>query len=224
MISRQALDALWRRVMQLVGRGRTTRVDDGGNAQVLQIRMGADELRDDTPRIAEYGFTSVPPAGTDAVVLFISGERSGGVVIATNNQTVRMRALGDGEVAIYDDKGRYMLLAAAGITVQGKDSPVAVETTAGVSVDAGGDVDVTAGGSIVGQAQALVSLSAPIIRLAATTALELSGAAVSVSGPTAFSGAVDIAGALRQNGHDLGVDHYHADGTRGDGNTGTVQT
>lgn len=224
MIPRQALDALWRRLLQIVGRGRTTRVDDSGGAQTLQVRMGADELRDGTPRIAEYGLTSVPPDGSDAVVLFISGERSGGVVIATNNQTVRMRNLGAGEVALYDDKGRYVLLAAAGITVQGKDSSVIVETTAGVSVTAGGDVDITSGGSIVGEAQALISLSAPTIRIAATGVLQLSGATVSVSGPTAFNNDVDIAGALRQSGHDLGVDHYHADGTRGDGNTGTVLT
>ncbi|MGN6518665.1 MAG: phage baseplate assembly protein V [Dokdonella sp.] len=220
----QTVSALWRRLLQAIGRGRITLVDDSGGTQRLQVRLGADELSDDRPRLAEYGFTSVPPDGTDVVMLFIGGERSGGVVIATNNQTVRMRGLGTGEVAVHDDKGRYVLLSAAGITVHGADDPVTVETTAGISANAGGDVTISAGGDASVTAAGSLTLRARSISIQATETLALSAAAINLTGPTALNGDLDISGALRQGGHDLGVDHFHADGTRGDGNTGTVLT
>ncbi|WP_233873575.1 phage baseplate assembly protein [Paraburkholderia adhaesiva] len=65
-----------------LGRGRIRRVDDSGAAQRIQVQLSKNETRDTTPRLAEYGFQSNPPAGSDAVAVFLGGNRSNGVVIA----------------------------------------------------------------------------------------------------------------------------------------------
>lgn len=228
------LARLWSRLRLAIGRGRTTQVDDSTAAQVHQVRMGADELRDATPRVAEYGFVSNPPPGTDVIVVFIAGERTNGVIVGTNNQTLRMRNLASGEVAIHDDKGRFVLLGAAGIHVQGKDDPITVETTSDITATAGGDVSVTAGGDISLHASGTITLAAPQVAINATT-LTVTAATVvhgntaitgdtAITGATAIVGDTSIAGALTNNGHDIGATHEHAPGTFHAGGTAITGT
>ena len=237
-MSAAGVTALWQRLRVLVGRGRITGVDDARAAQVLQVKLGADETKDGTPRAAEYGFVSMPPLGTDAIVIFIGGERTNGVVIATNNQTFRMRNLANGEVAIHDDKGRFVLLGAAGIHVQGNDSPITAETTSDVTVTAGGDLTAQAGGRVNVASDVSIKLAAPTIIVQASQLLELlapniavAGEAVGVQGAMSITGETDIigatsitgdtaiAGALTNNGHDVGPNHEHLPGTFKAGST-----
>lgn len=211
-----ALGRLWMRLRLLVGRGRTTQVDDSKGAQVHQVRMGADELRDGTPRVAEYGFVSNPPADTDVIVVFIAGDRSNGVIIGTNNQVVRMRGLATGEVAIHDDKGRFMLLGATGIHVQGNSDPILAETTGPITARAGGGIDATSTGGNINLAAAAgtIALSAERITLAATVSLDLQAPAMTAEATTlGITAATAITGALTNNGDDIGNGHKHLPGT-----------
>lgn len=135
-MSADAVSALWRRLLLVIGRGRLTALDDSGAVQKVQVKLGADEIIDGVPRLAEYGFQSMPPAGSDAVLLFIAGERTNGVVVACGSQTYRMRGLADGEVAISDDKGQSVYLSAAGIRIDGGGLPIAISNATKVTVDA----------------------------------------------------------------------------------------
>src|SRR5260363_196757 len=49
------LERLFRRVMLMIGRGRLTTGRDDGPVQRHQARLGASEVRDHTPRLAEHG-------------------------------------------------------------------------------------------------------------------------------------------------------------------------
>lgn len=122
-------ERLYTRLLMTIGRGRITTVNDAGNVQMLQVRLGQDEVRDTTPRLAEYGLTSVPPVGTDAIVIFIGGDRSTGVAVATGNQAARPKGLAVGEVAIYDDQGQMVHITRAGITIKGAGKPVTIQDT-----------------------------------------------------------------------------------------------
>jgi phage gp45-like len=137
-------------VLLMVGRGRVTTTDDTGNVQRMQVELGADEIIDGVPRLAQYGFQSVPPADADAVVVFIAGERSNGVVIATGDKTYRMRGLASGEVALSDDKGQTIYLSAAGIRIDGGGLPIEIQNTPTVTMagDLVVDGNITAGGDI----------------------------------------------------------------------------
>ena len=53
-------------------------------------------------------------AGSDAVAVFASGDRSNGAIVATGNEQYRLRSLKAGEVALYDNAGTVIKLAAGG--------------------------------------------------------------------------------------------------------------
>ncbi|MDA8092355.1 MAG: phage baseplate assembly protein V [Betaproteobacteria bacterium] len=125
-----------RRLQMLVGVGRVTLVDDSGPVQMMQLALGSLEVRDRTPRLAEFGFASNPPAGSDATLLFVGGDRSNGVVIATGSQALRLRDLQPGEAAIYDGQGKYVYLTETGIVVEAKGQPVTVNDASAVTVNA----------------------------------------------------------------------------------------
>jgi phage baseplate assembly protein V len=104
--------------------------------QTLQLTITPLEVRDNTPRLAEFGFTSNPPAGADAAMLFVAGDRSNGVVIATGHQLYRLKGLASGDAAIYDSRGQSVWLTPAGIVVNGAGLPLVVNDTPTVTVNA----------------------------------------------------------------------------------------
>lgn len=120
------LERLYRRILMLIGRGEIKLVDDSKVVQIVQVNLGPLETRDNTPRSAEYGFASNPPAGTDCVLLFVGGDRDNGIVIATNNKGARLKNLQPGEVAIHDDQGRWIWLKRGSIEIDAKNTPVDV--------------------------------------------------------------------------------------------------
>lgn len=129
------MESLFWSLMRSLGRGRLTRIDDAGAVQLVQMQLSQSEVRDKTPRLAEYGFSSHPPVGADAVAVFLGGDRTNGFVIACNHQQYRVRGLASGEVCVSDDKGQSVLLSAAGIVVNGGGLPVTVTNTPSVTVD-----------------------------------------------------------------------------------------
>jgi phage baseplate assembly protein V len=122
-------------LVRSLGRGRLTRVDDGGAVQLVQMQLSQSETRDKTPRVAEYGFSSNPPDGTDAVAVFLGGDRTNGVVIACGHQQYRMRGLASGEVCVSDNKGQSVYLSASGIVVNGGGNPVTITNTPKITAD-----------------------------------------------------------------------------------------
>jgi phage baseplate assembly protein V len=125
----QELNRLGRRILLLMARGAIALVDDTKGVQTLQVRLNALELIPDVPRYAEYGFTSNPPAGTQALVAFKNGDRNDGFVIATSNAKYRLTGLQSGEVAIHDSRGQSVYLTADGIVVNGGGNPITFTNT-----------------------------------------------------------------------------------------------
>jgi phage baseplate assembly protein V len=129
------LNRLARRILLMMARGSITLVDDTKPVQMLQLRINGLELISDIPRFIEYGFTSNPPAGTQAVVAMKNGDRNDGIVIATSNAKYRMKGLATGEVAIYDDSGQSVYLSAAGIVVNGGGKPIEITNAPSILAD-----------------------------------------------------------------------------------------
>lgn len=122
-------------IVRALGRGRLTAVDDSGPVQSVQAQLSQSELRDGTPRVAEYGFHSNPPAGADAVLVFLGGDRTQGVVIACGHQKYRMTGLASGEVALADDLGQTVYLTRTGIVVKGAGLPMLITDTPQITLD-----------------------------------------------------------------------------------------
>jgi len=134
-------------IVRALGRGRLSSVDDAGPVQTVQAQLSQSELRDATPRLAEYGFHSNPPPGADAVLVFMGGDRTQGVVIACGHQKYRMKGLASGEIALCDDLGQTVYLTRSGIVVKGAGLPMVITDAPQITLDtplvkATGDVEI----------------------------------------------------------------------------------
>ena len=136
---------LSRRMVLAIGRGQTQIVDDTGVVQKHQIASGPFETQDNVKRLAEFGFTSNPPAGSDATVVYIGGDRGNATIIATNHQLTRLKNLNPGEAALYDALGRHIWLTRDnGIVIEANHDKVTINNASEVTVNSAGDITVNA--------------------------------------------------------------------------------
>lgn len=129
------LRQLGRRVAMMIGLGKITGYGDAGGIQKLQYQTPL-EVRGDTPRMAEFGFSSGLPVGTDVVLAYLGGDRSSAVIVASNNQQYRISGLKSGETLIYNQWGMFVKLTENGIEVEAKGKPVTVANATTVTVTA----------------------------------------------------------------------------------------
>lgn len=104
------LSPLTTRVRNMVVRGVIKLVDDKSKVQRIQASLLAGELKDGIERYQEYGISSNPPVGTEALVVFCGGSRNNGVIVATGDRMFRLKELKPGEVALYTDEGDVIKL------------------------------------------------------------------------------------------------------------------
>lgn len=129
------LRQLSRRVSMMLGIGKITAHNDAGGVQKLQYQTPL-EVRGDTPRVAEFGFSSGLPIGTDVVLAFLGGDRSSAVIIASNNKQYRQAGLNSGETMIYNQWGMVVKLAEEGIVIEAAGKPVTVNGATTVTINA----------------------------------------------------------------------------------------
>lgn len=91
-------------------RGVLNLVKSGSDIQQVQVSGLADETIQDLELMQHFGFTSVPPSGTQAVVIPLGGKTTHGIIVATENGSFRVKNLKNGEVAIYDSSGSTIIL------------------------------------------------------------------------------------------------------------------
>jgi phage baseplate assembly protein V len=159
-----------RRIMMTVLRGKITLVDDTGVIQVHQVDlgpMGPDGslgIRDKTKALFHFGFTSNPPAKTDAVLLFVGGDRTNGLVIGHNHQDYRLKNLQSGDSALYDQRGAYAWFKATGLVIDAAGLDVTVQNAKNVTVTASEKVTVNCDTAEV-NADTKATVTAPTILL-----------------------------------------------------------
>lgn len=107
---RKLLSPLSRRLTLMASRAVISLIQDGARLQGLQLRMLADETMDAVERFQEYGYTSHPHPGAEAISLSLGGRRAHTVVIAVDDRRYRLKALARGEVALYTDEGDTFIL------------------------------------------------------------------------------------------------------------------
>lgn len=131
------------RVRLMLARAIVNLVSDAAQVQELQIDILADETHDAVERLQDYGFTAVPHAGAEALVGFVGGLRSHGVVIAVADRRYRLRGLEAGEVAVYDDLGNMVKLGREELTIE---AVTKVRVAAPIAVIAADDVRLAGDG------------------------------------------------------------------------------
>ncbi|GCE83072.1 phage baseplate assembly protein domain-containing protein [Komagataeibacter diospyri] len=130
-----------RRVMMMVGIGRLLAdTNETPGTPTVQVALAAGEIRGDVPLMQQYGLTSRPVPGSDAIVIFVGGDRTRGIAIATGDQRGRPTDLQPGEVCLYHPQtGSRIWLKA--------DGSIALDPSNGKTAVTG---DLTATGTITG--------------------------------------------------------------------------
>ncbi|WP_303674774.1 phage baseplate assembly protein V [Vampirovibrio chlorellavorus] len=133
-----------RRIFNMLARGVVKLIDDAGGYQLIQSDLLAGETRSGIERMQQYGFTGHPPAGSEALVVFMNGDRSHGVVMAVEHREFRKRNLAEGDVAVYTQKGNFAHFKADGeviletpennITLESKDGKIYLKATGNIII------------------------------------------------------------------------------------------
>ncbi|WP_067734499.1 phage baseplate assembly protein V [Novosphingobium naphthalenivorans] len=158
------MDALAGRVRNMIGRAIVRLIDDTQQAQSLQIELLADEVQDGAERLQNYGFTSHPHPGAEAVGVFPAGLRSHGIVIAVEDRRYRLTGLEQGEVAMFDDLGNVIKLGRTAIEVTAV-ADITVTAAGDASLCVQGNADLQAGGdvSVTAEASATVTAASVVV-------------------------------------------------------------
>lgn len=106
---------LQRRLRLIADRAIVTLVNDSLQRQGLQLKVLADESADDVERFQNYGHTSVPPEGAEAIVLGLGGARAGLVAIAVEHKGSRPKDLEAGDSCLYHLEGHRIILRKNGV-------------------------------------------------------------------------------------------------------------
>lgn len=108
------IEPLRSRVYNIVSRGVLELAKDTEGMQVLKAAILADENRDDIEYFQDYGFTSVPKAGAEALVICPQGNRDHMIAVKVADRRFRLKGLAEGEVALYTDEGDKIVFKRGG--------------------------------------------------------------------------------------------------------------
>lgn len=112
---RQLGARMQRKVSMIVARAILTLIDDAHGLQLVQALAHGGDVWDRLQRFQEYGFTSSPLPGAEAIVVSMAGLRGAGIVIATDDRRYRLQVLKNGDAALYDYRGQFVWLRSGGI-------------------------------------------------------------------------------------------------------------
>jgi len=189
-VLQRVLGPVWRRIRLIVSRGVLKLVDDSLKIQGVQLGLLGGEPAW-AERFQEYGYTSNPHPGAEAVVAAVGGVRSHLAAIAIDDRRYRVKDLAPGEVCLYTDEGDRLHFKRGRL----------------IEVTAGSEVKVTAPVVNV-NASTSVTLNTPIVTctkdllvqglITGQNGMQMSkadgGPAVQVSGAAEFSGDVTAEG------------------------------
>jgi len=148
------VDPIRTKIIMSLSRGVIESVNDANGIQVVKLSLLAGENKDKVERFQNFGFTSNPPAGSEAAIIFVSGNREHGIVVACDDRTKRKKSLAPGEAAIYTSDGTFVHLKTGGnieVVASTKvlvTSPL-VEFSGNVKV--GGNIEIIGDASVGGK-------------------------------------------------------------------------
>ncbi len=159
-MSESAIRRLHNRIMMVLGRGVVVSVDDTGPLQLMQVKLGPNEVRDRTPVYGLFGFSSNAPRGAGMLAAFFGGNRTGGAAIATSHSPSRPRNLLSGESVVYNILGQKLYLSTTGMQLIG-DGSLPLTITGFTQVTCACDIHVTgtihASGDVIAAGVSLVN-------------------------------------------------------------------
>jgi len=110
------------------------------------VQVNDMDIRDKVPRLAEFGFTSRPPDGSDVTLTCLEGNPRKSVIVGTNHQPSLPKGLLAGETVIFNLWGMTLEMTEAGITLDPNGKPVTINGNVVLNGGMTATGDVVAGG------------------------------------------------------------------------------
>ena len=127
-------------VRNMVRRGTLTSVDDGGSQQTIKARGIGSETFEDCYRPQGHGVSSVPPEGSEGVLLALGGRTDRTLMLGFEHKDSRPTGQKPGWTTLYDDKGNVVsMVGKDGIKVKSGTDHVSIEVPDGKRVYLDGD-------------------------------------------------------------------------------------
>jgi phage baseplate assembly protein V len=96
------LQPIRNKIFLLVGRAILAAIKNSEKTMKIQVKGLSGEVITDIERVQNYGFESYPIVGSsEAVVLFVNGNRDQGVAVCVHDREYRPTDLASGDVAVY---------------------------------------------------------------------------------------------------------------------------
>ncbi|GHW23344.1 Mu-like prophage FluMu protein gp45 [Vibrio cholerae] len=102
-----------RRLRSMANRAQVTGVVESLQRQNLQLQIENDEAVDDIERFQNYGMTSYPPVGSEAVVMALKGSLDQRVAVAVEKKDLRPKGE-QNDVIVYHAEGHQIRLISNG--------------------------------------------------------------------------------------------------------------
>lgn len=128
------IDRIIHRIKMFVAKALVESVDDTDQIQLVKINVLDGEVQDSIERIQNYGMTSNPPRDSEAIAIYLQGNRDHGVVIACDNSASRLNTLKSGEVCVYSEHGQTILMKSNG--------DIEITGTGDIKFDANTDIEL----------------------------------------------------------------------------------
>ncbi len=107
---RNPMEAIQRGLSNLLARAVVRGLNSATKCQTVDVALVSGAPKSSVEHLEPYGFTAAAHPGAEAVALFLSGDRSHGVVITVADRRYRLSGLHSGEVALYSDEGDSIVL------------------------------------------------------------------------------------------------------------------
>jgi len=119
----------------LISQAVVSLVDDSTAMQLLQIKIGKDEVKNNVERIQTYGLSSHPLQDAEVLACAVNGNKDHIIAVAVDDSRYRIKGLPEGGVALYDYDGNVIKLT--------KDDGILVDApNADVNIKASGDINI----------------------------------------------------------------------------------
>jgi len=144
------LRSVVQRMRLMVAKALLLSVDDSSRIQLTKVSGLSGEIYDRVERLQNYGFSSVPPVGSESLTFEVGGSQDHLVTTFCDSSTLRPTGSNPGESLQWTQYGHRVHCKADGsLSVHAPVGPVSITTnTCGVELNAGrvtinGDVTVT---------------------------------------------------------------------------------
>lgn len=115
---------------------------------ILTAKLRGQTQNKKIPIIQHFGFSSVPPKDAQAIVTHLSGAADSPVAIASQHNESQMQGMKEGDSAVYDNRGQYLIITEDVVKLVTADKFIITNPAGDTIFNSDGSIDFANGAKI----------------------------------------------------------------------------